>query len=581
MDEKMKKKGRTSIKFMILIPILIVCVLGIASNFMSLGNLKTVDNMAQDMTKQLMINENQLNGILEDTQNLHALALSHIIAVDLDSMISLSQQIDENEKILEAEIDACEESIPASVQNEYASLKNGYEGLTYDIAQLLGYSGLGNKKDAFLLANGSIAENFRLMQTAINTMKDASNKNVEQANQQMDRRYRGAVFSNAVAIILSIIASIVVIFVVFVRVITPITKANEELNYVIQSIDAGNGDLTRRITIRNNDEISDLSMGINTFMTRLQEILHMIIANTQQMETVVSEVQSSVKNSNGSAMDLSAMTEELSATMQEIENSAGMINRNTSNMQNDVNAIADRTDGMNQYSKEMKQNADLMVAKAKAQMEETAVKVQEILVSLNQAIEDSKSVRQVNELANTILEISSQTNLLALNASIEAARAGEAGKGFAVVADEIRNLADSSQSTANNIQNINHVVTTAVNNLSENSNSLIQFLNESIMPEFESFVESSAKYKENAAYIETVMDEFRGMTEELSASMNDIANSISTITQAIVEGANGVNGAAGSTSLLVADMDHISKRMQNNLQIAETLKESTAVFKSL
>ena len=90
------------------------------------------------------------------------------------------------------------------------------------------------------------------------------------------------------------------------------------------------------------------------------------------------------------------------------------------------------------------------------ELEETAVKngdnanqiISEIVESLENAIEESKSVDKVNDLTMDILNISSQTNLLALNASIEAARAGEAGKGFAVVADQIRNLAEQSAKSA-------------------------------------------------------------------------------------------------------------------------------------
>ena len=107
--------------------------------------------------------------------------------------------------------------------------------------------------------------------------------------------------------------------------------------------------------------------------------------------------------------------------------------------------IAHKSDEINEFSKEMKANADKMESDARNNMDKTNETIEIILEGLGKAIEDSHSVGQVTSLTDEILNISSQTNLLALNASIEAARAGEAGKGFAVVADEIRGLADSSR----------------------------------------------------------------------------------------------------------------------------------------
>ena len=361
-------------------------------------------------------------------------------------------------------------------------------------------------------------------------------------------------------------------------VIKPIIATNKDIRDIIDGIDNGEGDLTKRVRVISNDEIADLGNGINLFMDKLQEILKLIIENTNYMENVVAEVDGSVVKSNDSASDLSAMTEELSATMQDVGLSVNTINDNADDILKDVEIIATKSDNINQFSKEMKANAEKIESDARYNMVQTGEKVGNILDVLNKAIEDSKSVDQVNNLTNDILNISSQTNLLALNASIEAARAGEAGKGFAVVADEIRQLADSSRETANKIQSINSVVVAAVNNLSDNANNLVSYLQQTILPEFQTFVDGGVKYKENASYIENAMDEFVEKTDVLKKNMDEIAHSINTITTVVDEGAAGVNNAAISTQNLVEDIVNISNKMIENKSIAQNLKNSTNIF---
>lgn len=361
-------------------------------------------------------------------------------------------------------------------------------------------------------------------------------------------------------------------------VIKPIIATNKDIRDIIDGIDNGEGDLTKRVRVISNDEIADLGNGINLFMDKLQEILKLIIENTNYMENVVAEVDGSVVKSNDSASDLSAMTEELSATMQDVGLSVNTINDNADNILKDVEIIAIKSDDINQFSKEMKANAEKIESDARYNMVQTGEKVGNILDVLNKAIEDSKSVDQVNNLTNDILNISSQTNLLALNASIEAARAGEAGKGFAVVADEIRQLADSSRETSNKIQSINSVVVAAVNNLSDNANNLVSYLQQTILPEFQTFVDGGVKYKENASYIENAMDEFVEKTDVLKKNMDEIAHSINTITTVVDDGAAGVNNAAISTQDLVEDIVNISNKMIENKSVAQNLKNSTNIF---
>ena len=258
-----------------------------------------------------------------------------------------------------------------------------------------------------------------------------------------------------------------------------------------------------------------------------------------------------------------------------------VINDNTENVRLDVHNIAEECGAITAYSAQMNTRADAMQTSARTSAQVTRAKAEEILDSLNDAIEKSRSVDQIKSLTGEILAIAQQTRLIALNASVEAANAGEAGKGFAAVASEVRNLAHSSQETANRIQEINSVVTAAVYNLTEHAQNLINYMNQSVLTEFQAFVQSGSQYKEDAAYIRRAMDDFYEQTERLKNSMSGIADSIRTITKAVDEGAGGIAGVAGNTRSLADDMEDITKRMGINQEVVEELEKETVVFDNL
>ena len=574
----MKQKKRISIKFLILIPVFVLGFLAISSNIESIINLRNVNSKAVTIADEHMKNISELSNIQKKTQNIHKLALSHIIATDLDTLISIVDEIRAEQAEIDSYINQYGQNLRNFNSDAYDKLLESYSNMKYEIENLLAYSGNNAKQDAFALANGDIKKYGNDIQSQIDIIIDKANENADRTSKELNRMYGNALLKNTFSVVLSIVSVIIAFYCVFILVIRKINSINSEVHDIISGIDRKEGDLTKRITIRSNDEVADLGKGINTFMDKLQGIMKMIIENSQQLKTVVNEVHENVRISNDSASDLSAVTEELSATMQQIEESASKINQNTESVRSEVEQIASKSDSINTYSKQMKENADRMEADAKATMNETSSKVHDILSVLNNAIKDSSSVEQVNGLTEEILSISSQTNLLALNASIEAARAGEAGKGFAVVADEIRQLADSSRETANSIQEINGIVTNAVHNLAGNANNLVEYVNNSILPEFDKFVQSGVEYKENASYIENVMDEFSVKTDDLKQAVSEIAYSINTITCAIEEGANGVSGAAESTQELVENIENINSRMEQNQQIAEKLQNETNIF---
>lgn len=576
-----KQNGpRLSIKLLTLIPIFVLSFVCILSNIVAVHNIQNVNRTASTIADEYMTDIFQLSNIQRETQRLHSMALSHIIATDLDTMVELVDSILTEEALLDDMLSEYGTSVSATNVSNYEKLLDDYENLKYTITTLFGYSAAGRNQAAFELANGELAQYSDSIQDAISVLNNSAQTDSERSREELSQVYYSAVLINGTIMIISILALIIALTVVLRRVVRPIALAKNEINDIIAGLDRGHGDLTKRITIRSSDEIADLSRGINTFIDKLQEILKMIIDNTHDMENVVTGVQQSVQNSNDSASDLSAVTEQLATTMSEVGVSAGIINQNAAAIRTDVEEIALKSTSINDYTKQMKSNADQMESKARTYMEEAGSRVAQILNVLRSAIEDSKRVDNVNSLTNDILSISGQTDLLALNASIEAARAGAAGRGFMVVAEEIRLLSEDSKAAANRIQDINQVVTDAVHNLAKHANSLVTYLSESILPELNNFVQSGVQYRENASYIENVMNEFTDKTDRLKLTMDEIASSISSITQAIDEGAKGVNGAAESTQVLVRDMETISSQMKENQRIANTLETGTSIFET-
>ncbi len=576
-----KRQGRISTKMIILIPVFILGIVSIISNVAAVGNIQRVNSNARQIADGYMSCISELADIQNETQKIHKQGLSHIIATDLDTMLMLVDDIRARQIVLEGYLDHFQMYITENTKDSYDDLTANYETLKYEIANLLAFSAAGKNSEAYGLANGAIANCADQMQADIEQIKDVVNNRSALARTQLREVYQSSLFISAITIAVSLVSLAFAVISVLKMVIMPLTKTQKEISNIITGIDNREGDLTRRVTILANREVAEVGSGINVFMGKLQDIFKIIISNSRKMEEVVNEVRESVITSNSNVSDLSALTEELSATMQEMSENATLINSNTDSVKNEVDAIAQRCTEINDYARDMKDHADSMEEAARTNKESTEVKVNEILHVLNQAIEESDSVNQVNNLTNDILNIASQTNLLALNASIEAARAGEAGRGFAVVATEISQLATASQEAANHIQQINNVVTAAVHNLAENANGLVQYMSDSILPEFDSFVESGSEYKKKASNIELVMNELDERTEVLKVTMREIAESISTIAHAIEDGVSGVSNAADSTQGLVADMENISRRMDENYEIAGDLKKETAIFTKL
>ncbi|OPJ59630.1 methyl-accepting chemotaxis protein [Clostridium chromiireducens] len=346
----------------------------------------------------------------------------------------------------------------------------------------------------------------------------------------------------------------------------------------LQEIAQGNL-LIEPIKVDSTDEFGQLGNAINFMQISIKQIINSIITETENVNKSLIISNENVHNLTSKLEDISATVEQLSAGMQETAASTEEISATSLELGNTVQSIADKAkDGSisaNEISKRamtLKNNSLILEVDANNTREQ-------IKKMMDLALNKIKEVDKIKTLADAILDISSNTNLLALNASIESARAGEAGKGFAVVAEEIRNLAEVSSKTVNEIQDTINEVFIAVESLSDASKTTLDYIETKVVKSYEESVLVGENYDKDAIFVNDLVVALSATSEDLLTSIKTVNDAMTGISDANTEGVNGINDIVDRVSEIMDRANEVQAETTHVSQSAENLKNIVSQFK--
>ena len=381
-------------------------------------------------------------------------------------------------------------------------------------------------------------------------------------------------------IILAMIVAFILSAVIGIVMGTGLTKPIRQLTSVIEqtaALDFRPTEAGAKLR-KQKDEIGDMATKIHDMRKKLRAMMENLQQTQRVLETNTGNLNQFMKQNSAYAEDNSAATQELAAGMEETSANAAHIVEN-------VGIMRESSDNIQRLAEDGEKNSGQIQERA-GEMEristESRHKTDQMYAVMKQktdaAVEQAKSVQKINALTDNIKQISSQTNLLALNANIEAARAGEAGRGFAVVASEIGDLATQTLDTVSTIDEIVGEVNSSVSNMTECLTTIMEFLEQTVLGDYEHFAQVGEQYHADADTFQQIMQQTKEAVDALEQHIGEISSTISEINSMVEQSTDGISGIAeksGSTQNLVTEG---YDKLQECTQSVNVIRDFVAQF---
>ncbi len=441
---------------------------------------------------------------------------------------------------------------------------------------------------------------FTVITSKINQLKEIDDFIAHELTHEAEVK-RARALSSVIVLIIIMVIVLIALFVISSILVNRIVLPLLNTTAILKDIAEGEGDLTKRIEIESNDEVGELGNWFNIFMEKLHKLIGDISVKSHSLVTAVVVVDSEATKMTSQTVEAAEKSTSVSAASTQVNSSMGNVNSLSDEISNSINGSFENLMTVNKQIKTASENADSSVAdmgiikSATDEMSKTILEIAQSAESTTMITSNavktvhivkesvdklSKKASDIDNVINTIIEISEQTKLLALNATIEAARAGEAGKGFAVVAGEVKDLAKQTSEATETIKtSILAIQESAVETSKDilGIESITTEVNENVSTIAGAVEEQSITTNQITQNISSITETLNQLKQEISEATNEtqlVTEAMSSSNDSIENISNNISETSVATQEISTDIDSIAHTI-NNLQTgASTVSNS-------